>query len=189
MGEEGREPIYGQARGLRMGRLPRYSPSIPFILWRFLEKQNIQGWGELAGKDARSEPHQWAVDIPDWLGTGHLLVRFARGEGAPSADRKDNLIFCDDFALGLDNFSILKVCQGYVTQGKNRYFRRSHLSEAKFRALIRYFAHDFRAWKIAELSGVSRPTINQLFMKLRIRIAQVCNASSPLSGEFGVDES
>ena len=74
-------------------------------------------------------------------------------------------------------------------QGKNRYFRRSHLWEAKFRALIRYFAHDLRAWKIAELSGVSRPTINQLFMRLRIRIAQVCNASSPLSGEVEVDES
>jgi len=74
-------------------------------------------------------------------------------------------------------------------QGKNRYFRRSHLSEAKFRALIRYFAHDLPAWKIAELSGVSRPTINQLFMKLRTRIAQLCNASSPLSGEVEVDES
>jgi len=78
---------------------------------------------------------------------------------------------------------------GYVMQGKNRYFRRSHLSEAKFREIIRYFAHDLPAWKIAELSGVSRPTINQLFMKLRIRIAQVCNASSPLSGEVEVDES
>ena len=43
--------------------------------------------------------------------------------------------------------------------------------------------------KSAELSGVSRPTINQLFMRLRIRIAQVCNASSPLSGEVEVDES
>ena len=50
-------------------------------------------------------------------------------------------------------------------------------------------AHDLRAWKIAELSSVSRPTINQLFMRLRIRIAQVCNASSPLSGEVEVDES
>jgi len=74
-------------------------------------------------------------------------------------------------------------------QGKNRYFRHSHLSEAKFKAIIRYFAHDLRTWKIAELSSVSRPTINQLFMKLRIRIAQVCNASSPLSGEVEVDES
>jgi len=35
----------------------------------------------------------------------------------------------------------------------------------------------------------SRPTINQLFMKLRIGIAQVCNASSPLSGEVEVEES
>ena len=54
--------------------------------------------------------------------------------------------------------------------------------------VARYFAYDLRAWKIAELSGVSRPTINQLFMKLRIRIAQVCNALSPLSGEVEVDE-
>jgi len=34
MGEEGREPIYVQVRGLRMGRLPRYFSSIPFgSLW------------------------------------------------------------------------------------------------------------------------------------------------------------
>jgi len=45
------------------------------------------------------------------------------------------------------------------------------------------------ASKIAELSGVSRAAINQLFMKLRIRIAQVWNASSALSGEVEVDES
>ncbi len=74
-------------------------------------------------------------------------------------------------------------------QGKNGYFRRSHLSEAKFRVIIRYFVHDLPASKIAELSGVSRPTINQLLLKLRIRITQVCDASSPLSGEVEVDES
>jgi len=56
--------------------------------------------------------------------------------------------------------------------------------EAKFRALIRYFAHDLPAWKIDELSGVSRPTINQLFMKLRIKIAQVCNALHLKKCEF-----
>ena len=44
------------------------------------------------------------------------------------------------------------------------------------------------ASKIAELSGVSRATINQLFMKLRIRIAQVWNASSALSGEVEIDK-
>ena len=73
-------------------------------------------------------------------------------------------------------------------QRKNRYFRRSHISDAKFRAIIRYFAHDLPASKIAELSGVSRATINHLFMKLRIRIAQVWNASSALSGEVEIDK-
>lgn len=74
-------------------------------------------------------------------------------------------------------------------KGKNRYFRRSHLSEAKFRVIIRYFSHDLPASKIAELSDVSRPTINQLFFKLRTRIAHICDASSPFSGEVEVDES
>jgi len=36
---------------------------------------------------------------------------------------------------------------------------------------------------------VSRPTINQRFFKLRTRIAQLCNASSPFSGEVEGDES
>ena len=74
-------------------------------------------------------------------------------------------------------------------QGKNRYFRRSHLSEAKFRVIIRSFALDLPVSKIAELSDVSRPTINKLLLKLRIRVAQVYDASSPFSGEVEVDES
>jgi len=36
---------------------------------------------------------------------------------------------------------------------------------------------------------VSRPTINQLLLKLRIGVAQVCDASSSFSGEVEVDES
>jgi len=40
-------------------------------------------------------------------------------------------------------------------------------------------ASTLAASKIAELSDVSRPTINQLFFKLRTRIAQLCDASSP----------
>ena len=54
---------------------------------------------------------------------------------------------------------------------------------------MHYFAHDFPALKIAELSDISRPAINQLLLKLRIRVAQVCDASSPFSGEVKVDES
>jgi len=38
-------------------------------------------------------------------------------------------------------------------------------------------------------SDVSHPTINQLLFKLRTRIAQLCDASSPLSGEVEADKS
>jgi len=55
--------------------------------------------------------------------------------------------------------------------------------------IIHSFTLDFPALKIAELSDVSRPAINQLLLKLRIRVAQVCDASSPFSGEVKVDES
>jgi len=73
-------------------------------------------------------------------------------------------------------------------QGKNRYFRRSRLSEAKFRLIMRYFTHDLPTLKLAALSDVSRLTINQRFFKLRPRIAQLCDASSPFSGEVEGDE-
>jgi len=39
------------------------------------------------------------------------------------------------------------------------------------------------------LSDVSHPTIKQLLFKLRTRIAQLCDASSPFSGEVEVDDS
>jgi len=52
-------------------------------------------------------------------------------------------------------------------QGKNRSFRHSRLSEAKFRLIMRYFTHDLPASKLAALSDVSCPTINQRFFKLR----------------------
>jgi len=51
------------------------------------------------------------------------------------------------------------------------------------------FTHDLPASKIAALSDVSRLTINQRFFKLRTRIAQLCDASSPFSGEVEGDES
>jgi len=51
------------------------------------------------------------------------------------------------------------------------------------------FTHDLPASEIAALSDVNRPTINQRFFKLRPRIAQLCDASSPFSSEVEGDES
>lgn len=73
--------------------------------------------------------------------------------------------------------------------GLNKYYRRSHISEAKFRQIIKLFCHDLPASKVAEITGISRVTINKIFLKLRVRIAQLCEQASPLSGEIEVDES
>jgi len=48
---------------------------------------------------------------------------------------------------------------------------------------MRYFTHDLPASKLAALSDVSRPTINQRFFKLRPRIAQLCDLSSEVEGD------
>ncbi|GAA5783800.1 IS1595 family transposase [Chitiniphilus shinanonensis] len=72
---------------------------------------------------------------------------------------------------------------------KNKYIRRSKISEAKFRELVRYFALDLDAPQIAMLSGLNRNTVNRYLNGIRLRIAQTCEQESPLSGEVEVDES
>ena len=72
---------------------------------------------------------------------------------------------------------------------KNKYIKRSHLSEARFRALVKYFSLDLEATKIATLSGISRNTVNRYLQLIRTRIAQRCEEFSPFQGEVEVDES
>lgn len=71
----------------------------------------------------------------------------------------------------------------------NKYYKRSHISEAKFRQIIRLFVQDLPASKIADLSGISRVSINKLLLKIRCRLAQICEQASPFCGEIEVDES
>ena len=72
----------------------------------------------------------------------------------------------------------------------NKYYKRSRISEAKFRQLVRLFAQDLAASDVAELTGLERKTVNSIFFKVRVRIAQECEQQSPLaSGEVEVDES
>ncbi len=72
---------------------------------------------------------------------------------------------------------------------KNRYFRRSKLSEAKLRQILRYFAMDLTATDCAQLSGVSVRSINTIYLRLRRRMAEQCEKVSPLGGELEADES
>jgi len=74
--------------------------------------------------------------------------------------------------------------------GLNRYYRRSHISEKKFRLLLRYFAMDLSASQTALLSGISRRTTNSVFLKIRVRLFAACQSASPFStSEVEVDES
>ena len=72
---------------------------------------------------------------------------------------------------------------------KNRYFRHSKISEAKFRQILRYFAMDLTATDCAELSGISIRSVNSIYQRIRQRLAQYCELVSPLGGELEADES
>ena len=72
---------------------------------------------------------------------------------------------------------------------KNRYSRRSRISETKIREIVRCFAADLTALQTAELTGVNRNTINRIYLGLRERIFIACEAQRPMFGVVEVDES
>ncbi len=71
----------------------------------------------------------------------------------------------------------------------NRYYRRSKISERKTRQIIRYFALDLTAAKTAELVGLTRKSVNRIYLKIRQPIAEECERASPFGGVVEVDES
>jgi len=72
---------------------------------------------------------------------------------------------------------------------KNKYSKRSRISEKKFREIIRLFSLDLSATQIAQITKISRVTINRYLKLLREKIAEHCEKQSPFSGEIEVDES
>ena len=72
---------------------------------------------------------------------------------------------------------------------KNRYYRRSKISEVKFRQLVRLFALDLTATDTAELTGLSVRSTNAIYQRIRTRITEVCAIRSPFKGEIEADES
>ena len=73
---------------------------------------------------------------------------------------------------------------------RNRYIFRSHISEKKFRELIRLFSLDIEASKISVFTGISRKTINKILHAIRVRLAELCEEQAIFSqGVFECDES
>jgi len=73
--------------------------------------------------------------------------------------------------------------------GVNRYFRNAKISEARFRQLLRCFALDMTATQTAQMTGRSLRGTNQIFLRLREKLAQECEKNSPFSGDLEADES
>ncbi len=72
----------------------------------------------------------------------------------------------------------------------NRYIIRSRISEKKFREILRLFCLDLEAKKIAQISGISRNSINKIIKAIRIKIAEFCEQENPLGfGDIEIDES
>ncbi|MBD0325442.1 MAG: transposase [Pyrinomonadaceae bacterium] len=74
-------------------------------------------------------------------------------------------------------------------KGANKYYRRSRISEWKFRLLVRYFTLDLSATEVARLTNLTRKTVTVIFLKIRRRIAQECALTSPFTtGEIKADQ-
>ena len=67
---------------------------------------------------------------------------------------------------------------------KNKYIIRSRISQKKFREILKYFAQDIEATKIANLTGISRISINKILKNIRILMSQECENISKFSGEI-----
>ena len=67
---------------------------------------------------------------------------------------------------------------------KNKYIVRSRISEKKFREILKYFAQDIEATKIANLTGISRISINKILKSIRVLMSKECEKISKFSGEI-----
>jgi transposase len=73
---------------------------------------------------------------------------------------------------------------------RNCYFKRSKLTESKFRAILRLFCLDLTASDCGRLTGISVRSINDIYLRLRERLAYECERRRPFKGgEVEIDES
>jgi len=73
---------------------------------------------------------------------------------------------------------------------KNKYIKRSHISEKKFREILKYFCADETANKTSIYTKISRNTVNKIYDKIRQKIFLAHLRQEEKSfGEFELDES
>ncbi len=68
---------------------------------------------------------------------------------------------------------------------KNKYLKGAHLSERKVRELMKLFCEDLTATQIANITGISRITVNAYFKLIRTHIARFCEEKNPFHHHNG----
>jgi len=63
---------------------------------------------------------------------------------------------------------------------KNRYLKGAHISERKVKELLKLFCEDLTATQIANITGISRITVNAYLKLLRTQIAQFSDEHNPI---------
>lgn len=63
---------------------------------------------------------------------------------------------------------------------KNKLLKGGHLSEKKCREILQLFSDDLTATQIAEISGISRVTVNNYFKLIRSIIANFCERNNEM---------
>ena len=71
----------------------------------------------------------------------------------------------------------------------NRYYKCSKISVVKFRYLLRLFALDLTASDTARLTGLSVRAVNDIYLRLRQHLGQLCPVPAELGGAVELDES
>lgn len=69
---------------------------------------------------------------------------------------------------------------------KNKYLKGAHISERKVRELLKLFCEDLTATQIANVSSVSRITVNAYLKLMRTHIARFCEERNPIQRQNGV---
>lgn len=76
-----------------------------------------------------------------------------------------------------------------ATPNKNKYSKGTHISEHKFRQLIKCFSLDLNAYETSNITNISHTTCKKIFQKLRIYIYNNLLENTMDDGEFELDES
>lgn len=72
---------------------------------------------------------------------------------------------------------------------QNKYYRRSRITEHKFRQVVRYFARGPPASEVAALTGMTHKSANEIYLKIRLRLTEACARESLFTcGEVEVHE-